>query len=65
MKDADVGFTELVNQSLRNNGLKAATEGLIIAAQDQRLATRFYIHTYIHKLYLSSDFSVASISDPN
>ena len=27
-----------------------------------------YIHTYIHKLYLSSDFSVAyiaSISDPN
>ena len=29
---------------------------------------RFDIHTYIHKLYLSSDFSVAyiaSISDPN
>ena len=29
---------------------------------------RTYIHTYIHKLYLSSDFSVAyiaSISDPN
>ena len=30
--------------------------------------SNFYIHTYIHKLYLSSDFSVAyiaSISDPN
>ena len=30
--------------------------------------TSTYIHTYIHKLYLSSDFSVAyiaSISDPN
>ena len=29
---------------------------------------KLYIHTYIHKLYLSSDFSVAyiaSISDPN
>ena len=31
-------------------------------------ARNMYIHTYIHKLYLSSDFSVAyiaSISDPN
>ena len=32
------------------------------------LSIQVYIHTYIHKLYLSSDFSVAyiaSISDPN
>ena len=32
------------------------------------LSISTYIHTYIHKLYLSSDFSVAyiaSISDPN
>ena len=48
MKDADVGCTELVNQSLTNNGLKAETEELIIAAQDQRLATRFY-HSNIIK----------------
>jgi len=48
MKDADVGCTELVNQSLTNNGLKAETEGLIIAALDQRLAARFY-HSNIIK----------------
>ena len=33
-----------------------------------RNGSNAYIHTYIHKLYLSSDFSVAyiaSISDPN
>ena len=32
------------------------------------IAPFLYIHTYIHKLYLSSDFNIAyiaSISDPN
>ena len=40
-KEADVDQNK-TNQWLRSTGLKAETEGLIIAAQDQSLATRSY-----------------------
>ena len=45
-----------------------ASYRLIDLRQSLYTLTFAYIHTYIHKLYLSSDFSVAyiaSISDPN
>ncbi len=38
-KDADVDYVK-TNKWLKTHGLKAETEGLIIAAQDQSLATR-------------------------
>ena len=47
MKDADVDLHR-TNQWLMSSGLKAETEGLIIAAQDQSLATRLY-HSNIIK----------------
>ena len=47
MKDADVDL-QRTNQRLTSTGLKAETEGLIIAAQDQSLATRLY-HSNIIK----------------
>ena len=40
-KEADVDQNK-TNQWLRSTGLKAETEGLIIAAQDKSLATRSY-----------------------
>ena len=45
-KEADVD-QEKTNKWLKTNGLKAETEGLIIAAQDQSLATRSYHHRII------------------
>ena len=45
-KEADVD-QQRTHQWLRNAGLKAETEGLIIAAQDQSLATRSYRHRII------------------
>lgn len=48
MKDADVDLHR-TNQWLTNSGLKAETEGLIIAAQDQSLGTRFYHNSNIIK----------------
>ena len=41
IKEAVVDFKE-TNNWLKGTGLKAETEGLIIAAQDQSLATRLY-----------------------
>ena len=41
MKEADVDFKQ-TNNWLKGTGLKAETEGLIIPAQDQSLATRLY-----------------------
>ena len=41
VKDADVDHHK-TNQCLKSSGLKVETEGLIIAAQDQSLATRSY-----------------------
>ncbi len=46
LKDPDVD-QQKTHQWLRNAGLKAETEGLIIAAQDQSLATRSYHHRII------------------
>ncbi|KAJ8024707.1 hypothetical protein HOLleu_34687 [Holothuria leucospilota] len=43
MDDPDVD-TWQTNQWLRSAGLKAETGGLIVAAQDQSLATRAYLH---------------------
>ena len=45
-EEADVD-QQKTHQWLRNAGLKAETEGLIIAAQDQSLATRSYRHRII------------------
>ena len=42
MKDADVDLHR-INQWLRSSGVKAENEGLIIAAQDQSLATSLKI----------------------
>ena len=47
IREADVD-TEATNQWLKSSGLKAETEGLIIAAQDQTLPTRAY-HYHIIK----------------
>ena len=47
MKQADVNHHK-TNHWLRSNGLKAETEGLIAAAQNQSLATRSY-HGHIIK----------------
>ena len=44
--EADVEFKQS-NNWLKGTGLKAETEGLIIAAQDQSLATRLYHHKII------------------
>ena len=41
IKEADVDFKQ-TNNWLKGTGLKAETEGLIIAAQDQSLASRLY-----------------------
>ena len=41
IKEADVDHHK-TNQWLKSSGLKAETEGFIIAAQDQSLATRSY-----------------------
>ena len=41
VKDADVDYHK-INQWLKSSGLRVETEGLIIAAQDQSLATRSY-----------------------
>jgi len=46
IKEADVGAKK-INQWLKCAGLKAETKGLIIAAQDQSLATRSYHHHFI------------------
>ena len=46
MKDADVD-QQMTHQWLRSTGLKAETESLIIAAQDQSLTTRSYHHRII------------------
>ncbi|XP_067017791.1 uncharacterized protein [Acropora muricata] len=46
IKEADVDFKQ-TNNWLKGTGLKAETEGLIIAAQDQSLATRLYHHKII------------------
>ena len=46
IKEADVDFKQ-TNNLLKGTGLKAETEGLIIAAQDQRLATTLYHHRII------------------
>ena len=46
IKEADVDFKQ-TNDWLKGTGLKAETEGLIIAAQDQSLATRLYHHRII------------------
>ena len=43
IKEADVDFKQ-TNNWLKGTGLKAETEGLIRAAQDQSLATRLYHH---------------------
>ena len=52
MKDADVDLQRtnqwLTSSGLTSSGLKAETEGLIIVAQDQSVATRFY-HSNIIK----------------
>ncbi|XP_071795627.1 uncharacterized protein [Asterias amurensis] len=45
-KEADVDQLK-THQWLKNTGLKAETEGLIIAAQDQSLATRSFHHRII------------------
>ena len=39
---------EKTHQWLRSSGLKSETEGLIIAAQDQSLATKSYHHKIIN-----------------
>ena len=41
IKEADVDHHK-TNQWLKSSGLKAETEGFIVAAQDQSLATRSY-----------------------
>ena len=46
IKDADVDQVK-TNKWLKAHGLKAETEGLIIAAQDQSLATRSFHHRII------------------
>jgi len=46
IKEADVDFKQ-TNDWLKGTGLKAETKGLIIAAQDQSLATRLYHHRII------------------
>ena len=46
IKEADVDFKQ-TNNWLKGTGLKAETEGLIIAAQDQTLATRLYHYKII------------------
>lgn len=47
MDDPDVDTCQ-TNQWLRSAGLKAETEGLIVAAQDQSLATRAYLHRIVN-----------------
>ena len=42
IREADVDDYK-TNQRLRSTGLKAETEGLIIAAQDQNLPTKSYL----------------------
>ena len=46
IKEAEVDFKQ-TNNWLKGTGLKAETQGLIIAAQDQSLATRLYHHKII------------------
>ena len=46
IKEADVDFKQ-TNNWLKGTGFKAETEGLIIAAQDQSLATKLYHHKVI------------------
>ena len=46
IKEADVDFKQ-TNNWLKGTGLKAETEGSILAAQDQSLATRLYHHKII------------------
>ena len=46
IKEADVDIIA-TNQWLKSSGLKAETEGLIIAAQDQTLPTKAYHHHII------------------
>ena len=46
IKEADVDLKQ-TNNWLKGTGLKAETEGLIIAAQDQSLATRSHRHKII------------------
>ena len=46
IKEADVDYKQ-TNRWLKGTGLKAETEGLIIAAQDQSLATKLYHHRII------------------
>ena len=46
IKEVDVDYKQ-TNDWLKGTGLKAKTEGLIIAAQDQSLATRLYHHRII------------------
>ena len=46
IKEADVDFKQ-TNNWLKGTGFKAETEGVIIAAQDQSLATKLYHHKVI------------------
>ena len=47
-KDADLDKVK-TNKWIKTKGLKIETEGLIIAAQDQSLATRSYNHRIIKR----------------
>ena len=60
VKEADVDCN-LTHKWLKSAGLKAETEGLLVAAQDQSLATRSYQHRILNNdVTLCAEYVTAS-----